>query len=136
MVKTRIVIPIYHQVRSILYPSGSKTVTERDPLNLQRGEWVQVRPFDEILATLDERNRYKGLFFMPEMKKYCGEIFKVFKIVKIIKLETTGEVRKLVSPTVFLEGVYCNGDTQDGCDRACFHFWREAWLNRVPDNSK
>lgn len=135
LIKTKVAIPLYHQLRNMIHPPGSKTITERDPLHLQPGEWVQVRPIDEIKATLDERNRYKGLFFMPEMKQYCGGKFSVFKKVKTIKLESTGEVRELKSPTVFLEGVYCNGNTQDGCDRACFHFWREAWLKRISDDS-
>jgi hypothetical protein len=106
---------------------------ENEVLNLQPGEWVQVRSLDEISATLDEKGKYKGLYFMPEMKKYCGQKFRVFKKVEIIKLESTGEVRKLRSPSVFLEGVYCNGERHDGCDRACFHFWREIWLKRTPN---
>jgi hypothetical protein len=72
---------------------------------------------------------------MPEMEKFCGKKFKVFKKVEIIKLESTGEVRKLRSPSVFLEGVYCNGERHEGCDRACFHFWREAWLKRIDGNN-
>jgi hypothetical protein len=103
---------------------------EINPLNLQQGEWVQVKSIEEITQTLDYEKKYKGLYFMPEMEKFCGKKFRVFKQVKIIKLEPTGEVRKLKSPTVFLEGVYCNGKTQNGCDRSCFHFWKEAWLKR------
>jgi hypothetical protein len=67
------------------------------------------------------------------MEQYCGGSFRVFKKVKTIKLEDTGEVRQLKSPTVFLEDVYCDGKRHQGCDRACFHFWREAWLKRIPD---
>jgi hypothetical protein len=106
---------------------------ENDTLNLQPDEWVQVRSIDEISATLDGKGKYKGLYFMPEMEKFCGKKFKVFKKAQIIKLESTGEVRKLRSPSIFLEGVYCNGERHEGCDRACFHFWREAWLKRISD---
>jgi len=114
----------------------SKTVSpppENTSLNLQPGEWVQVRSMDEISVTLDENGKFKGLLFMPEMEKFCGKNFKVFKRAEIIKLESTGEVRKLKSPSIFLEGVYCNGERHEGCDRACFHFWREAWLKRIED---
>ena len=104
-------------------------------LNLQPGECVQVLSIDEISATLDQKRKFKGLYFMPEMEKFCGKKFKVFKKVEIIKLESTGEVRKLRSPSVFLEGVYCNGERHEGCDRACFHFWREAWLKRIDGNN-
>jgi len=110
-----------------------KKSKEMEPLNLQPGEWVEVRSMDEISQTLDENRKYKGLLFMPEMEKFCGEKSRVFKIVKIIKLESTGEVRKLKTPSVFLEGVYCNGERHEGCDRSCFHFWKEAWLKRIPD---
>jgi hypothetical protein len=109
----------------------SMVLPKPEVLDLQPGEWVQVRSIEEISATLDESRKYKGLYFMPEMEKFCGKKFKVFKKVEIIKLESTGELRKLRSPSVFLEGVYCNGERHDGCDRSCFHFWREVWLKRV-----
>jgi hypothetical protein len=115
----------------------SKTISsglKNSLLNLQPGEWAQVRSIDEISVTLDEKGKYKDLYFMPEMEKFCGKKFKVFKRVEIIKLESTREVRKLKSPVVFLEGVFCNGEYHDRCDRTCFHFWREAWLKRLPDN--
>jgi GNAT superfamily N-acetyltransferase len=38
-----------------------------------------------------------------------------------------------VGTLVFLEGVYCDGERHQGCDRTCLHLWREAWLRRVPD---
>ena len=103
---------------------------ENENLRLQPGDWVEVRSIDEIAKTLDGRKKFKGLYFMPEMEKYCGKKFKIFKKVEKIKLESTGESRKLKSPTVFLEGVYCNGDHHEGCDRSCFHFWREVWLKK------
>jgi len=102
------------RVKNVIHPQGAKKeviddISENEVLNLQPGEWVQVRSLDEISSTLDDKGKYKGLYFMPEMERYCGDRFKVFKKVEIIKLESTGEVRKLRSPSVFLEGVYCNG---------------------------
>jgi hypothetical protein len=131
--------PVFSSLQAVLNPRKEKTKTsvspspEHDVLNLQPGEWVQVRSIDEISRTLDEAGKYKGLYFMPAMEKYCGKKFRVFKKAAIIKLESTGEVRKLRSPSVFLEGVYCDGERHKGCDRACFHFWREAWLKKVPE---
>jgi len=46
-------------------------------------------------------------------------------------IETTGELRKIRTPTVLLEGVFCDGRAHGNCDRSCFCFWREAWLKRV-----
>jgi hypothetical protein len=103
-----------------------------ESLNLQPGEWVEVRPLEEISATLDENGRHKGLFFMHGMDKFCGQRFRVFKRVERIMLETTGETRKIVAPTVFLEGALCDGTAYGGCDRSCFCYWREVWLKRVP----
>jgi hypothetical protein len=105
--------------------------SENTTLNIQPGEWVEIRSIGEISQTLDERGKYKGIYFMPEMENFCGKKFKVFKRVKVIKLESTMEVRKLKTPAISLEGVYCNGEYHDGCDRFCFHFWREAWLKRI-----
>jgi hypothetical protein len=100
-------------------------------LNLEPGELVQVRSIEEINASLDEKRKYKGLVFMKGQEKFCGKKYKVFKKVKEIRLESTGEHRILISPTVFLEGVICDGISYEGCDRACYIFWREAWLKRV-----
>ena len=102
-----------------------------EDLNLKIGEWVQVRSEDEIRDTLDENGKRKGLFFMPEMRKFCGKKFKVYKKIEKIRLESTGEIRKIKSPTVFLEGVFCDGEYSAGCDRSCYCFWREAWLKRA-----
>ena len=121
-------------------PQGSPKIPAKNAdirdLNLEVNEWVQVRPEEEILATLDERSRLRGLYFMPEMKKFCGKKFRVYKKVKKIRLESTGEIRKIISPTVFLVGVFCDGEFSGGCDRSCYLFWREAWLNRTtpPEN--
>jgi hypothetical protein len=101
------------------------------PLNLQPGEWVEIRSIDEISKTLDESRKYKGMIFMPEMESFCGKKFKVFKKVEVVKLESTMEIRKLKTPSVSLEGVYCNGEFHDRCDRTCLHLWMDPWLKRI-----
>ena len=118
--------------RNVGIEGGDKSAGNDDgSLDLQPGEWVEVRSIEEIRETLDEKRKCKGLYFMPEMADFCGMTYRVFKSIKKIKLESTGELRQLRSPTVFLEGAYCSGERHEGCDRACFHFWREAWLKRV-----
>ena len=47
------------------------------PLNLRAGDLVEVLGVDEILATLDDRGRYEGLPFMPEMLQFCGRRLRV-----------------------------------------------------------
>jgi hypothetical protein len=104
---------------------------ENEPgvLHLQPGELVQVKSEQEIRATLDEDDRHRGLLWMPDMARFCGGRHRVYKRVERIMLESSGEIRRL-RDTVLLEGVMCE-DLYD-CDRSCFHFWREAWLQRAP----
>jgi hypothetical protein len=100
-------------------------------LGLEVGDWVEVRSAKEIFATLDQHGKFKGLSFTPEMMKFCGKRFKVYKKLENIILEATGELRRIKSPTVLLEGVFCDGEAHGKCDRSCFCFWREAWLRRA-----
>lgn len=90
-----------------------------------------MKSVDEILATLDRNRRHKGLLWMTGMSKYCGQPFRVYRRVRRITLESNGEQRTMKN-TVLLEGVMCDGREFGGCDRSCFHFWREAWLRRIP----
>ena len=66
-----------------------------DPLNLQPGDLVEVRPVEEILATLDRDKKSRGVLWMGSMEKFCGQKRRVFKKVEIITLETTGESRNI-----------------------------------------
>ena len=105
-------------------------------LNLQPGEWIEVKSVNEIFETLDEHDKLKGLRFNPEMAAFCGRQFKVYKRLEKMIVESTGELRKIRTPTVLLQGVFCDGKAHGGCDRSCFCFWREAWLRRVTSDSK
>jgi hypothetical protein len=90
---------------------------------------VRVKSEREILETLDSCGKSSGLAWIPCMGKYCGQECRVYKRVEKIILESTGEIRKAKN-TVLLEGVICDG--LYGCDRSCFPFWREVWLERIP----
>jgi hypothetical protein len=100
--------------------------------SLKPGDWVRVRSAGEIFATLDANGRHRGLGIVPEMTKFCGKQYRVFKNVNQICIETTGEIRRIKTPTVLLEGGICDGSFHGGCDRSLFIFWREAWLEKVP----
>jgi len=115
-----------------VYPEIKDKYVLEDTLNLEVGEWVKIRSKEEIFSTLNKDGKYKGLLYMPEMIKFCEKKFKVFKRVERIMLESTGELREMKSPTVFLEGVFCDGEFHDRCDRSCFLYWKEIWLERVP----
>jgi hypothetical protein len=110
---------------------------QKASLGLRPGEWVEVKSAKEIFATLDHHGKLKGLAFNREMAKFCGRRFRVYKRLEKMILESTGELRRIKTPTVMLEGVFCDGEAHDKCDRSCFCFWREAWLRRVnPDSPR
>ena len=110
-----------------------KALREGEVLNLKAGEIVEVKSPKEILETLNEDGKLRGLLFMPEQLKYCGQRFRVFKRLESILLEESGELRKMKN-TVILDGVLCDG-WEGACDRSCFYFWREGWLKRVEDET-
>lgn len=101
-------------------------------LDLEPGELVEVKPIEEILNTLDDNRSNRGLRWMTGMRKYCGKRYRVYRRVERIMLETNGEMRNMKN-TVLLQGVMCDGAAFGGCDRSCFHFWREVWLKRVTE---
>lgn len=102
----------------------------RSQLGLWSGEWVRVRPFSEIAATLDGNGCLEGLPFMPEMLQFCGKHFRVFRrIDKIYDYYTPGGtgIRRLRN-SVTLDELRCNGEAHGGCQAACQLIWKEAWL--------
>jgi hypothetical protein len=124
-------------------PGGTVQVATRqrdmqqvqEKLELQPGELVEVKSLEEILATLDGNRRNNGLLWMTGMSRYCGQRHRVRRRVERIMLESNGELRNMRN-TVLLEGVMCDGAAFGGCDRSCFHFWREVWLKRVPQEER
>ena len=106
-------------------------------LGLQPGDVVRVKPYEEILATINhDSNANRGLYFDAEMVPFCGKEFVVrARIDKFID-ERTGFVRRLKTPAVILEGGYCSAcfsDKRMFCPREIFSWWREIWLERVSE---
>ena len=123
---------IWRKLRRSPRGEGQRTrACAAETLDLQPGELVEVKSVEEILATLDGNRRHRGLLWMTGMSKYCGRRYRVLRRVQHITLESSGELRNM-KDTVLLEGAMCDGREFGGCDRCCFHFWREAWLRRVP----
>jgi hypothetical protein len=118
--------------QTLLSKEKSRQKSCNGVLGLQPGELVEVRPIEEIMATLDGNRRNKGLRWMNGMREHCGKRYRVLKRLEKIILEDSGELRNMKN-TVLLEGCICDGKDFNGCDRSCFHFWREAWLRRIPE---
>jgi hypothetical protein len=103
-------------------------------LDLQPGEWVRVKSYAEILATIGRNNKNRGLFFDAEMVPYCGQTFRVRARVTRFIGEATGTMVTLKTPALILENVWCRSHYSDRrmlCPRSIYSWWREVWLERV-----
>jgi hypothetical protein len=112
---------------------GTLQKTPHATLDLQPGELVRVKSKEEIVATLDTKNRNRGMSFDSEMLKYCGRQFRVLRRVNRIINEATGEMMVLKNPCIILEGVICTSDYHRLCPRGIYPYWREIWLERVEE---
>jgi hypothetical protein len=116
------------------YVEGSLTVTPRGSLDLKPGELVRVKSREAIVATLDGRNRNRGMWFDVEMVPYCGGTFRVLRRAERIVNEKTGKMLNLPNDCIILDGVTCGGHLSRDrlfCPRSLYPFWREIWLERV-----
>ena len=102
----------------------------------RRGDLVQVREREEILATLDKEGCLEGIPFMPEMLKYCGKQLRVGMVAhKTCEIaQQTLKLRRL-NATVHLEESRCDGANHGGCEAQCNLYWKDAWL-KLPDGQK
>jgi hypothetical protein len=102
-------------------------------VRIEAGDWVRVRSREEIQSTLNRWNYLRGCGFMEEMWPYCGTVQRVFKRVTRFLDERDYLVKK-TRGVIILEGLFCEGTRDYGaCDRGCFYFWREEWLERLED---
>jgi hypothetical protein len=100
-------------------------------LSLRPGDLVRVRSRHEIEAALNLWNQLNGCAFVEEMWPYCGTTQKVLKRV-VRFLDERDYLMKKCKGIVILDGVMCQGTKDFGpCDRSCFYFWREEWLEKL-----
>jgi hypothetical protein len=98
---------------------------------LRSGDRVRVKTKKQILETLNSWNTLRGCAFMEEMWRFCGTNQRVLKRVERFLDERDYLVKKC-NNIVILEGVQCSGSVDFGrCDRTCFLFWREEWLEKT-----
>ena len=113
-------------------PVGKPTPTAT--LNLQPGEIVRVKSHKEILSTIDQGSRNRGLRWDAEMVPYCGGTYRVLRRVTRIIDEKTGKMLKMKNPCIILDSVVCQARYSGNrmfCPRAIYPYWREVWLDRV-----
>ena len=103
--------------------------------HLQAGDWVRVKSLGEIAASLDHSRRLRGCSFPPEMEQYCGTTQRVLKPVERFVDERDYRVLR-TKGVVLLDGLVCQGIGDLGrCDRNCYYFWREEWLEKIDQPS-
>lgn len=125
------------------YPGRSGMIPVNQPtpdstLNLQPGELVQIKSYDEILKTLSVENKNRGLYFDAEMVPYCGSTYRVKDRLHKFIDEKTGKLVTLNRPSILLEDVWCRSrysGCRTFCPRSIYTWWREAWLERAPKSS-
>ena len=123
---------IPYPVRTGRVPQGQKTPSST--LALQPGELVRVRGFQEILDTLDNTNRNRGMWFDAEMVPFCGKTDRVLDRMHTIVDEKTGKLLKLKNDCIVLENaacMACYAKYRLFCPRGIYAWWREIWLERV-----
>ena len=117
-------------------PPGVKTPSAT--LDVQPGELVRVRSYAEILKTLDQNDHNRGMRFDAEMVPYCGGTFRVHDRVRSIINEKTGLMQHLRNDCIILQDVVCQAcyaKERRFCPRAIFPYWREVWLERIPESA-
>ena len=117
-------------------PVSTAAIPRRHEPPLAPGDRVRVRSRAEIDATLDAAGACDGMTFLGVvMEKYCGRTLTVRGRVNRFFDERNWKMLKL-RDAVLLDGAFCEpprsaGVDWAGCDRSCFLFWKEAWLERV-----
>ena len=116
-------------------PKDSRTPSAN--LNLQVGELVRIKDYKEILKTLDDEWKNRGLGFHAELSIHCGKTFRVLQRPSKLIDEKTGRLMLLKNECIVLDGANCEGRYTDplNCPRASYPYYREVWLERVKEKT-
>lgn len=101
---------------------------------LEAGDWVRVKSRTEIEALQQDADIADVVTFIPApMSRFCGRTLRVAKVLD----HYYDEIREglcQAENAVLLEGATCDSSQLGNrrCGRACLHFWKESWLERVP----
>jgi hypothetical protein len=115
---------------------GSPMTKTTASLDLRPGELARVKSKREIEATLDENFRNRGLWFDPDMMRFCGGEYRVLKRVSRQIEEKSGKMLSFASPAIVLEDVTATGEYLAFALLNERIYWREIWLERVTSPAK
>jgi hypothetical protein len=100
-------------------------------LDLRPGEVVRIRTKREIEASFDGRYRNRGLWFDPDMLRYCGGTYRVLRKVTRQIDEKSGRMLTISNPCIVLDGVTATGEYIAFALLNELTYWRESWLERI-----
>jgi hypothetical protein len=124
-----------YPIRPYGVPKG--TPVPRETLDLQVGEVVRVKPYKDILKTLDSNYRNRGLYFDAEMVPFTERQYEVERRQKQIIDEGSGKMVRFKTDAIILKDAVCESRyaiCRRFCPRAIYPYWREIWLERVPQD--
>jgi hypothetical protein len=129
-----VLIPLWRKATRRIRRGRLKGTLKQTPvgrLGLRAGEWVTIKPESEVVKTLDNYGRNRGLIFDEGMGDHGKRKFCVRQRLDRMISEPTGEMRHM-DATVILEGLECTcSNVLGGCPRQDFTYWREIWLQRA-----
>ena len=108
------------------------------PEKLYEGDKVRVKSLDQIIKTLNLRQKMGGCYFIDDMDRFCGGEYIVQKKVNNFFDELSYSSFK-TDDVVLLKDVHCTGKlpmVKYICDRSCLYFWKEAWLEKITTKKK
>jgi hypothetical protein len=111
-------------------PAGAGKPSHAE-LDLQPGEIVRIKSKSEIEDTLDDRYRNRGLWFDPDMFRYCGGTYTVLRRVTRQIDKKSGRMLTISNPCIVLDGVTATGEYIAFALLNEFTYWRESWLERI-----
>jgi hypothetical protein len=126
-------LPIKSAVRLNMEVKTNINTKDSSGNKLEIGDMVTVLPYSQIKSTLNDKGYFKGLSFLENMEKCCGNSYKVLKIPQYVLDQGGSKINKCKN-VVILAGLYCNGKgtvLEEGCDRSCLHYWKSDWLRKV-----
>lgn len=121
-----------YPIRPYGVPKG--TPVPRGQLDLQVGEKVRVKPYKDIVKTLDSNYRNRGLYFDAEMVPFTEREYEVERRQTQIIDEASGKMIRFKTDAIILKDVVCEARyaiCRRFCPRAIYPYWREIWLERV-----
>lgn len=116
-----------------LPPSPTAGTTPTSDRHFRPGDVVLVRTKEQIANTL-VNGRNKGLWFDPEMIRFCRQPVVVRKRVERLIHEGTGMMVHMKTPCLMLSNVLATGEFLRLCPQHEYIFWREIWLTPADEN--